>query len=284
MDCPQEENEFVNSLPSLSELLLEIPLYKEIELPIRTISEGVDNFSSELDKIYHFQEIVDCYCLECGKESIFEKANKSSLASHYSILNIIEGQVTHKLVCQRDKSHTIYISFLIKDQKLTKIGQYPSIASLKKPELKKYRSVLKGKFQELNKAVGLSAHGVGIGAFVYLRRIFEYLIEEAHTRISQSSEWNEKLESDYQKSKVIDKIKFLETELPEFLVENRQIYSILSKGIHLLTEEECLESFPVMMPSIELILDQYIAEQEKEKKIKDIEKRINDYHAKYKDN
>jgi hypothetical protein len=35
-------------------------------------------------------------------------------------------------------------------------------------------------YREFGKAVGLGAHGVGIGAVVYLRRIIESLIEEAH--------------------------------------------------------------------------------------------------------
>ncbi|KKL23256.1 hypothetical protein LCGC14_2427220 [marine sediment metagenome] len=31
--------------------------------------------------------------------------------------------------------------------------------------------------------------------------------------------------------------------LPEFLVENRSLYAILSKGIHALSEDECLQYF-----------------------------------------
>jgi len=41
----------------------------------------------------------------------------------------------------------------------------------------KYRLVLRGdNWAELYKAVGLAAHGEGIGSFVYLRRVFERLI------------------------------------------------------------------------------------------------------------
>ena len=38
-----------------------------------------------------------------------------------------------------------------------------------------------------------------------------------------------------------EKIVMLRTELPQFLVDNREWYGLVSKGIHELTEEECKE-------------------------------------------
>lgn len=38
----------------------------------------------------------------------------------------------------------------------------------------------------------------------------------------------------------------------------------MSKGIHELTEKECLDYFPVLQNSIEIILDEKIARREKE--------------------
>jgi len=53
-------------------------------------------------------------------------------------------------------------------------------------------------------------------------------------------------------------------------LQNPNLYTILSKGIHELTEEECLEMFPMIKIGIELILDERIAEKEREKKRKGI--------------
>jgi hypothetical protein len=56
--------------------------------------------------------------------------------------------------------------------------------------------------------------------------------------------------------------------LPEFLVKNSAIYGILSKGIHELSEQDCLEIFPAVKLGIELILDDKIKLQEQIEKEK----------------
>ncbi len=61
---------------------------------------------------------------------------------------------------------------------IQKVGQFPSLADIANDESKAYSSVLKGTdARELHTAIGLAAHGVGIGSYVYLRRVFEHLIE-----------------------------------------------------------------------------------------------------------
>jgi hypothetical protein len=57
-----------------------------------------------------------------------------------------------------------------------------------------------------------------------------------------------------------DKVEILKEFLPSQLVEAKSIYGILGKGVHELTEEECLKYFPPLKLSIELILNQKIEE------------------------
>ena len=52
------------------------------------------------------------------------------------------------------------------------------------------------------------------------------------------------------------------------------MYGILSKGLHELSEQECLEAFPVMRVGIELILDEKIEAAEREKKVSGVSKAI----------
>jgi len=52
------------------------------------------------------------------------------------------------------------------------------------------------------------------------------------------------------------------------MVENRNILGILGKGLHELTEDECLTYFMPVKTGIELILDEEIARKEKEAKMK----------------
>ena len=63
------------------------------------------------------------------------------------------------------------------------------------------------------------------------------------------------------------KLIFSKCELPEFLVENKALYGILSNGIHELTEDECKEYFPTVKLGVELILDEKLEAKKKQDKI-----------------
>src|SRR5205823_229147 len=75
---------------------------------------------------------------------------------------------------------------------LQKVGQFVSIADLHIGQIKKYNTVLsKEQLKEFTRAIGLAANGIGIGSFVYLRRIFENLILEAQGKASKNIDWDE---------------------------------------------------------------------------------------------
>ena len=155
---------------------------------------------------------------------------------------------------------------------LQKIGQIPSLADLALPDLRKYRPVLgDDRHKELTRAIGLTTHGVGIGAFVYLRRVFESLIEEAHVTAKSEPNWDE---AAYSRGRMDEKIAMLKELLPAFLVQNRGLYGILSVGVHTLSEEECLAAFPAVKLAIELILDELLEEHERQAKLASAAKSI----------
>ena len=130
-------------------------------------------------------------------------------------------------------------------------------------------------YEELTKAVGLHAHGVGIGAFVYLRRIVEKLVDDAGEKAVQKGEPAKGL-TDPPFDRMSEKIKRLTNYLPQFLVNNERVYGILSDGIHNLSEEQCLRSFSAVKLAIEMILDEELAEQARRKKKKDAAKMLDD--------
>jgi hypothetical protein len=165
-----------------------------------------------------------------------------------------------------------YINYDPEKQILMKVGQYPSIADFHIQELKKYRRVLdKNKLREFSKAIGLAANGVGIGSYVYLRRIFETLIVDAkNAAISEKTITDD----DYQKVRVEDRIELLADYLPNFLVENKSMYSILSLGIHELDEETCLAHFDSLRVGIEIILDEKLEEIRRKEKTEEAKKRL----------
>ena len=62
--------------------------------------------------------------------------------------------------------------------------------------------------------------------------------------------------------------------LPSFMVKNAKVYSILSRGVHELSEQDCLTHFAVVKGAIDLILDQLLAEEESNLKKSEIEKAL----------
>jgi hypothetical protein len=131
---------------------------------------------------------------------------------------------------------------------------FPSLADVQEPlDRRSTKAIGARNASEFKRAVGLSAHGVGIGAFVYLRRIFETLIDEVYAAATSAGEVDR---DTYERSRMDEKITLLKGRLPAFLVENKQWYGIVSKGIHELSETECLEYFDVVKSGIEIIVEQ----------------------------
>ncbi|MEK7601569.1 MAG: short-chain dehydrogenase [Patescibacteria group bacterium] len=246
-------------LGSITAFHLQMPLYRTYDLAIGSIKE----------KVYELmiaQQTVDAYCIWCRKQSVFQ-THSPTRWTYAQWQKHIEGELTEfNLQCVHNQKH-IYRSyyFLTKGTNdFQKVGQFPSAADFQIPQSEIYRKILTDQqFKEMVRGIGLAAHGVGIGSFVYLRRVFEDLIEEAHEIARVSPSFDEKTYAD---ARMDDKIKMLEEHLPSFLVENRKLYSVLSKGIHDLTEEECLAYFDAVRIGIEQILDEKIELQEKAEK------------------
>ena len=183
------------------------------------------------------------------------------------------------LSCKR-KDNDVLRFFVYNDEinkGIVKVGQSPSIADLQFSKLgKKYDKVLPTEdLKNLKKAIGLVAHGAGAGSFVYLRRIFENLIFETFKNNESAVGVSE---TDFKKQRMENKVTTLKSFLPSQLVEMRVIYRILSRGVHELTEEECLKYFGSLKLSIELILDQKIEETRKQQRDAAVKKQLQDIH------
>lgn len=163
-------------------------------------------------------------------------------------------------VCSMDETHHLDYVILTQGNIMLKIGQYPSVADLSFPELKEFRKVVSADdLKELRKAIGLHAQGIGVGAFVYVRRIFERLIDKAKELAIADGNIDK---TEYLESHVAERISLLKNYLPDTIVQNKTFYSIVSKGIHELSEEDCIAYFPVMREGIMLILRQWRAKQD----------------------
>jgi hypothetical protein len=203
------------NIPNPEDFIFKTPLYEVIYWKEDDESEDENDtdysFEGETEKelliqnIVCFEEKVDGYCVECAKETTYKRVDK--VTPTYDIARLMSVSRTMGMIysCSRNDNHKIELFYkTFPNQKcLVKIGQIPSLASLIKGNSNKYRKILGGQFAEYSKAIGLVSHGIGIGSFVYLRRIFENLIEDAHLRSLQDGTLNEE---DYIKSRMNEKI------------------------------------------------------------------------------
>ena len=169
-------------------------------------------------------------------------------------------------ICSMDEKHHLDYAVLTTNNSIMKIGQYPSVADLTFPELDAYKKVMsKDDRKEFGRAIGLYASGIGAGSYVYLRRILERLLNQA------KKDAGDEIDTEaFDKARVGEKITMLSSHLPSMLTDNAVLYGILSKGIHELTEEECITYFLVLKDCLYMILDQWEDMRKREEKEKEI--------------
>ena len=221
----------------------------------------------------------DAHCVSCKRESTFKsiilggKPVPHSLSDFRSVGSptyMKPGIFNVTAVCQRNDGH-VYRFFMLlgRDMALTKIGQWPSIEDIVGGDIAHLRGVLSPeRFRDLRRATGLASHGIGAGAFVYLRRIFEGLITEHYQLLKEGGQDVEGFDT----MRMDEKVRALSPVLPNAVVENRSAYAILSVGIHELDEDTCKSFFPVVRRAIIMILqDDLRKKQERDdaKKLKE---------------
>ncbi|MCC2930729.1 MULTISPECIES: hypothetical protein [unclassified Bacillus (in: firmicutes)] len=202
---------------------------------------------------------------------LYEESAYEEFAKRYKEFteNILDENRSFQMnfECTSKEKHRMYVIFhLTKDNYLIKTGQYPSIMDFDN-SLQEYKKIVKNKdiIKELNSATILKTHNYGVASFLYLRRIFENLIFE---KLEQAKAENKIDEQKFMKSKMKEKVKMLHEQgyVPDFLKENNTfVYGILSKGVHQLTEKECLANFDTLRTAILIILEEKIEAKRKEK-------------------
>lgn len=240
------------------EFYFETPLYDPVK-----VSEIEDNV---------FSGTVDAYNSMDDFDTTYDIRTDDIKSSLYD--NSFNGFNRIILTCKRGGKTTLrFIVVELEGGYIMKIGQYPSLADIQFADIgKKYNKHLsKEGLRNYKKAIGGFAHGIGAGSFVYLRRIFENLIMEAYQDHKATLGLDDQV---FFNLYMPEKIEALKSVLPSQLVEMKSIYGILSKGVHELTEEECLKYFPSIRLSIGLILDQKIEAKQKEDRDASVKKEL----------
>jgi hypothetical protein len=250
-----------------------LPLYKKVPLD----SEAAQRAAVVIQS---FDGRFDQYCPACGQSATFathvpadfSQQQKRLQAAAVNILSPGSGGVSRHVyrnfsktaACTR-QGHLATYHFQVFDDRLTKIGQFPSMADFSIGEIQQYRKALnESDMKSLSTAIGLHAHGVGAGAFIYLRRIFESLVEQAHVQALTDPDWDEDA---YKLMRMAERLQALKLHLPEVLVRNSSLYSILSEHLHSLSEDECLANFEVVLQGIFVIADERLVQLQRQDRL-----------------
>lgn len=193
------------------------------------------------------------------------------------------GTLKIKLECTSKEKHQFYTIFqLVGDNRIMKTGQYPSILDFDNT-LKAYSKILKDKSitKEIYSAEKLKTQNMGVGALLYLRRIFEKLIFEKYEQTKLENNIDEQT---FREAKTKEKVELLHKKgfLPDYMADTVAfVYPILSKGIHQLEEEECNSHYPTLREAILLILKEK-ADLEKVEKSKKVNRdELNNIHSNF---
>jgi len=147
----------IDRLPTPVEFFLQVPLYKEYEV--------LDENAEQLLAVEYFADRMDAYCPQCKAESIFLADSKRQRPA--AIFKVYDHIFTVALKCGRNPLHELLYIFKLSGNTLQKIGQFPSLADLTSYDVKKYSAILgEERLRELTRAIGLAAHGIGVGSFV----------------------------------------------------------------------------------------------------------------------
>lgn len=267
-----------------------IPLYKKLYF------EDTEEDKKAIFKIIFYSDNTDWHCPKCEKEVTYsvepnweKHPTKKSEYGHeksligYDDFNEVYGLNYYKsktyrtkyFTCLRSKYDKHIINFWIRfnSDHLCKIGQYPAMIEIEQFANRKYQKALKSKYKDYNRAIGLYQHEIGVGAMIYLRRIFEDIVFQEFNKEKDNLKLSEK---EFIIMPMDKKIDLLKHNLPAYLIQNQKIYGILSKGVHQLSEEECLKYFNPVRVGLDLILNERNRQIEEKKIIKANEKELSD--------
>ena len=249
--------------------LEEYPLYRKFKTNIswsRDYKSGVR--ADELEK-----PAIKMYCNICGSDQTFNMFNE-----YYEKYNneIVNGRIRDlRYQCAScNKFQRIFLIAFHTEKKdkdydslvLEKVGQYPAWSIDMDKELEK----MLGKHAEYYKR-GLicESQSYGIGAYAYFRRITEDVIDELLESIldlveeGEKEQYREKLEEAKREKIAEKKINLVKDLLPKSLqVEGmnplKELYGVLSQGIHDETDEECMEKAEAIRGILVFLVNQVI--------------------------
>ena len=231
---------------SVSTFLENYPLltWKEITFP-------------QTDEDFDFNFQLELFCETCGKSRPFKNAAYKNVGGGAGLGQSLTAKEkpTSGLryftffctSCGNQYKYTIY--FDTEKSRIRKIGQYPPWEIDIDNEIEKF---LKENKEYYKKALICESQGYGIAAYAYYRRVLENMTNDIINEIIEVEKLTRQgknidiLNKAFTRNNTEEKLRIVKEILPDYLCPGginpfREMYKILSEGIHKKTEEECNE-------------------------------------------
>lgn len=227
---------------------------------------------------------LDLYCPTCktNKTFIRKSEERSNALGRFGYpkngaIYYAESLLLITYSCPTCGSNVLY-AFYYDGGNIYKISQFPSLLDVSRNELKQFNAnflIDEDSFNELNKAYECASSGFYVAAYTYLRRVYENLF----LNLFKENQDNLTVTLDeFVKLKFDDKLESLKDVLAIEDAVYKPLYSLLSSGIHSLSENECQNYFHLLKN----ILLEILTEQKAKEVRKNNHKAILDIYSKIK--
>lgn len=299
---------------SLEDIIVKMPVFDSFaiqsnQLSSETFAELDENVKDILKILFHTNK-VRIKCIECDEECPFSvsfsiKRNGKSGKYEYSYLGISSGEIDisdnkalfssvifpkydegiieYTFTCTMNSYHyqKMYILFTINDKVLTfrKIGQKPLNIDLQRRYSNEYKNILNKykAFDDFRHFEQSESRGLLAGSCTYLRRVLEKMVATMLQDPNISEEQRNNAEH------FVDKIALVENKFDEDIRDVlNSSYSLLSKGIHELNNDEINTFYSLMAEVIFTQLEYEQAAEIKAKKKKELRNNITTAAGRYK--
>jgi len=259
----------------MKEFLETVPPYKEVEIEDIFIYDLYHNVIPNKPNIYIF-------CEECGGERNFYTGSsclfqeKKIMAYDYTCAN-----------CNNSKKYFTVIGEIIPDKDggkviIMKIGEFPIFDPLTPSKLFSLIGPDKDNFL---KGQRCESQSLGIGSYAYYRRVVESqknrIIDWIIKICKQNDKNNElisQLESAKRETQFSKAVDIIKKNLPNSLLIDghnplKLLHTALSKGIHEMTDDECLNkanSIRIILVKLCLIINELLDDNNELKKAVDL--------------
>lgn len=204
-----------------------------------------------------------------GKSEYLDFSEPKYISNSISSKTIKEQMITidYYFSCTNNKDAHHYfmklaVAFGKENVDVTKIGQFPENSSLghfMSEDYKKELRKLNDSYIDYKNSEKSYRHGLYVGAYDYLRRVYEKMIDYYLKKCSIV------VEDNWGAKEKIKSIKHcFDKRIQEFLYP---FYSALSAGVHIMSEEECKENYNELKAIIDIQLQFIKSEEELDSQI-----------------